>query len=387
MKIIGIDIRKRLDFGIGSYVRSLIKGLTIFPGEDLRYLLLTRSEDAASETESKSPQFTFRSLSISKRSPFQGHLPREISIDLLHAPHYLTPLPRHSPLLLTVHDLIHLFPPKEPPIHFKQRSFHSSYDRAKRFYHQILSGKILQDRLRIASEVIAVSKSMADELAEKTGFSQKKINVILNCISDDFFKQITANEAAEILRGFELPDRQYLLYCGNDLYHKNLTGLFAAMSLMRSRRKSMPLLVLSGPPRQKMIFRMAKAAGIQNLVRILSKMDIRNLAHLYSRSIGLVAPSLAEGFGLPVVEAMASGIPVVCSDLPVFHEVTRGNALFFDPYSAESMAMEIDRLLDDTNLAQTLSETGRNIALNYRLEFFVKAHLKVYNRLVGEFSE
>ncbi len=249
--VIGIDVRKRSDFGIGTYIRHLIDGLTIAGGsEPLSFRLYTESNSAEDRLNLPDGRFKRMSAGVGKRFPFQGKLPGSGSLDIYHAPHYLTPDCRPAPLILTVHDCIHLAPPPVPSSFRRMGRWPDRlYDLSKRIYHQSQGNIRFKKLVERASNIIAVSGSTADQLMKLTGIPESKITRIYNCLDDSYRQEYSESQIADFCSEFQLPAHDFVLYCGNDLYHKNLSGLLVAWSVLS--RTTQTSVARSGRPAEE----------------------------------------------------------------------------------------------------------------------------------------
>ena len=377
---VGLDIRKHADFGIGTYIQQLLKGLAGSVNAGLKVTVYAGQSQPL--PEGMPDQWKVHVIRRYRRNPIQGIF-TPLEADVYHAPHYITPRPSPgTPFILTVHDLIHLIPPRIP--HFHKRFFPASYaiyDRTKRFYHKNLSSQLLTRRIREADHVIAVSQSTADQISWMQLKNMEDMTVIHNCIDPVFFEKPDQSEIGRFLLRISLPARQYFLYTGNDLMHKNLGGLLKAFSIYKSRKPNPHLLVLAGPPRSGMILKAAAGMGILEWVRCLPRLSREEISMLYREALAVVIPSFAEGFGLPVIEAMACGIPVLCSDIAVFHEITHETALFFDPYSPEDICNRLNQAAIDSNSQQKLAEQAYRNSLQFAPQRFIDRHVEVYRQL------
>jgi glycosyltransferase involved in cell wall biosynthesis len=380
---IGIDIRKIHDFGIGTYIRHLLRGLAAADTESgIVYRLFTTKHGSLPEGDVETDRFRPVWLDVSRRTPFQGNLPEANRLSAFHAPHYLAPDCRPAPLILTVHDCIHLHPPPYP------RAFHRYGKRssvlqirAKRLYHRYLASFLFKSRVSNATEIIAVSDATARELLDYTRVRPGKITRIYNCLDDIFFQFASERAVRVFCKDTRLPYKDYVLYCGNDLYHKNLPALLVAWKDLGTRL-SPPRLVLAGPPGQEIIRRYAKRLGIDKHILFLKRLPRSQMPLLYGGALCLVLPSLAEGFGLPVIEAMISGTPVACSDLQVLREITGGHACFFNPADPRDISATLAHAMTRSRGINEQVQQARHYAERYSPGTFISEHRRVYNRVL-----
>jgi glycosyltransferase involved in cell wall biosynthesis len=378
--VIGLDIRKLNDFGIGSYIRHILEGIASSGSSEFHFRLFHSAESFPQLPSSLSNVSSLISWNLHRKSPFQSYLSQPPRIDVFHAPHYVAPDPGLTPMILTVHDLIHLEPPLIPRAFFPLGTVKSlSFDLVKRAYHRFLAGIKFSEMVKSAYKLIAVSQSTASKLKKRFPFlTSDQIQVIHNCVDDVFFQPESPDKVEKFVTSMKFPYKEYLLFCGNDFYHKNIAGLLEALKIIRDKRNITPCLVMSGPPRKELIMARAKQLGVQNSVFFIDRYDTESVAMIYQGALGLVSPSLEEGFGLPLAEAMASGTPIACSDIPVYREITGGNAQFFNPYDPALMASKLEEFLVNSRLRKDLSELGSIQAEKFRLKAFWEAHLRIY---------
>jgi alpha-1,3-rhamnosyl/mannosyltransferase len=318
-----VDARKAHDFGIGTYVRGLLGGLAGLDRYEVHALVLPGEEallpPGVSTRTCAAPHYSFEELvavwrAISALKP-----------DVFHAPHYVVPFFPPQATVVTIHDLMHLTRPEHDAP-------------AKRFYARWMIGRAL----RLSARVIAVSESTKKEILAFGPEWGGKVVVIPNGVREDFFERGKDN-APESL------PLSYLLFLGNDKPHKNLDGLLAAFARLRASFPSLSLVLAGVAPGR------VRAEG----VHALGFVPDADVPPLLAGARALVLPSLAEGFGLPVLEAQAAGTPVTCSDLPALREAAGDAAVFFDPHDVASMAAGIEKILRDEKLRRGLREKGR----------------------------
>lgn len=293
------------------------------------------------------------------RSWTDGLLPRAVrraGIDLMHFPaNSFWSRPRR-PTVVTIHDLALL--------DFPMRFFSSRWAAAR--YRARFA------RLpRIAAGVIAVSAHTAQRMGMR-GRGAHAVTVVPNGV-DARFHGVAARRA---------PEPGLVLYVGALDFRKNLLHLLAAFERAR-REHPTARLVLAGhrgsdprvyPPLEAE----AAAHGLAGALEIVADPDDAAILDLYGRASVFVFPSTYEGFGLPVLEAMAAGCPVACSRAGPLPEVAGEAALLFDPASVPQMADAIGRLLSEPDLAARLADAGRERAAGYTWEKAARATLQVY---------
>jgi alpha-1,3-rhamnosyl/mannosyltransferase len=227
--------------------------------------------------------------------------------------------------------------------------------------------------------VVTVSRTTADDLRRLFGASEARLRVIPNGIHAEFFK--AGDEVAdEALRESLGVRRPYLLHVGNHKPHKNVEGVLKAYQiLVRGGFDEAPPLVLAGgfDPGGELAQR-AAAMGLADRVRCLGHLELGELAALFRGASVFVYPTLYEGFGLPVLEAMACGVPVVAGDVAAIREVAGDGVLRVNPRDVVELAAALRRLIEQPDLCGQLSARGRESASRYHWRQAAEATLAEY---------
>ncbi len=229
-----------------------------------------------------------------------------------------------------------------------------------------------------AHRVIADSQSTRDDLVAELGLAPGKIEVVPLGLGNVRRGPALAPRATR--ERFGLGERRVLLSLSAKRPHKNLGALIGALARIAPARR--PVLVLPGYAtwHEAELRARAAACGVAGDLRFLAWLEPAELEGLWGVSDAFVFPSLYEGFGLPVLEAMARGVPVACSDRSSLPEVAGGAALLFDPERESEIAGAIERLLADAGLARDLRAAGRARAAQYTWERTARQTLAVYAR-------
>ena len=230
---------------------------------------------------------------------------------------------------------------------------------------------------RGAHRVITESHAAADEIVAGLGVARERIDVIPAGAG-----RIPEGERPapdELRRRHDLGARAVVLCPASNLPHKNLPALVAALALIDPAAR--PVLVLCGRGTDAPALReQARAAGVGEDVRGLGSVDPGELDGLYALAWCVALPTLYEGFGLPVLEAMVRGVPVACSDLPVLREVAGPAAIYFDPRAPAEIAAAIARLLVSAAFASSLRKLGETRAAGFSWAVAAEATLESYRR-------
>ncbi len=369
---IAIDVRKWNDSGIGTYVRNLVRHLARFD-HDTTYLLFCNPADEP--TLRDLAENFVPVIDHSARYGLREHLSlplklRRLGADLLHSPHYVRPLLCTVPSVVTIHDCIHLLFPQYLPSRMAFR------------YARFIMGSAI----RRSALVFTVSEaSRADILRFYPWADPEKVYVVPNGIDAELLQDPGAEEMERVRERYQLRGR-FVLFAGNVKPHKNLVRLIRAFARVRVLEGNEDLrLVLIGDDvsRYSALRRTAEEAGVRQDVRFFGFVPHGTLAALYRMAAVFAFPSLYEGFGLPPLEAMACGTPVVTSRISSLPEVVGDGALLVDPYSEEAIAGGITSILDDEDLRRGLVERGLERAASFSWERSVRAVHAGYMRALG----
>ena len=367
---IAIDVRKYNDFGIGTYIRNLVHHLARID-QDTEYVLLCRPQDYA-RIQIASPNF--RTV-VEPASPYsigeQVRIPMALlreHIDLFHAPHYVLPPAIHCRSVVTIHDCIHLMFPQYLP----GRLAHA-YAKL-----QMWTAAHRSDR------VLTVSEASKLDILRRFRVPADKITVVYNAIDERLTLEPTDEDVERVSVRYQLKD-PFALYVGNIRPHKNLERLIEAFHQLRQESAFEALkLVIIGDEISKYqgLRRAVQVRKLHKHVRFLGFVPPETLSVLYKLASVFVFPSLYEGFGLPPLEAMYYGTPVVTSNVSSLPEVVGDAAMLVDPYSSESIADGMRRVLSDEHLRDFLRERGMARAREYSWEQSVRRIREVYGEVM-----
>lgn len=342
---IAIDARKLHDYGIGTYVRNLIRALARIDHQN-EYALLCRPADcdaiAALGDNFRAVPEPSGNYSVKE----QWHVPltlRRVKADVFHAPHYVLPQFLPCPAVVTIHDCIHLRFPEYLPNRF-------AYGYAKLF---------MTMAARQATRVLTVSEASKRDILGYLRVPAAKVEVIYNGLDDRFSRSPDTAEVELVRQRFQLTD-PYLLYAGNIKPHKNVDRVIEAFARLKKRgHESLKLLIIGDEiSKSPQLRRAVHRLQLHQQVRFLGFVSNDTLAVLFRLASVFVFPSLYEGFGLPPLEAMASGTPVVTSNVSSLPEVVGDAALLVDPRDAAAIAGAVERILEDPALRQALVQKG-----------------------------
>jgi len=368
---IGFDLRPSLSkpTGVGCYVQALAQRLPRLAPDD-RFFFFSASfkdryprRDWPANVRLVDLPIPVRALNFAwnrLRWPALDRLVRA-PLDLVHSPHpLLLPGGRRAKHVVTVHDLFFL---KHPEM---------TNAEIRRDYVPLV-----KQHVRRADGVICVSEHTASESRLLLDVAPEKIAVIPNGVDPAYREPISREEVDAILAQRRLP-RGALLYVGSDERRKNLVNL--AMAYMGvARRQPVPPLVLVGPGA-------AWGQGGATMgpqIRSTGYLETREVRALMAASRALVLPSLEEGFGLPVAEAMAAGLPVVCSRGSALEEVAGGAATLVNPLDAGSIAAGIEAVLDRGEAIERQRALGLEQSRRFDWDAAAAQTLEFYRRVAG----
>ena len=343
---IGIDVRKLHDFGIGTYIRNLLQQLARFD-RDTEFVLLCRSEDASGLAAFLGENFrtvvvTAGNYSLAEQVAIPLALQRE-GVTLFHAPHYVLPPLVRCRSIVTIHDCIHLMFPEYLP---------------NRFAHAYAKASITLAARR-AKRILTVSESSKRDILRFVDVPADRIDVIYNAYDESFAIEPREEDVLRVRERYQLQD-PFVLYAGNVKPHKNLERLIEAFGIVRREGLDALKLVLIGDDISKyaVLRRAVHRLQLHKHVRFLGYLPEETLAVMYRLARVFVFPSLYEGFGLPPLEAMASGTPVITSNASSLPEVVGDAAILVDPYDPDAIAGAIRRVVSDETLRNDLRRRG-----------------------------
>jgi glycosyltransferase involved in cell wall biosynthesis len=269
---------------------------------------------------------------------------RKSKADIFYSPSFMPPLYSSVPFVFTVHDLMHLF----------------YYTRLHRIYYQQIIARLAKK----AKRIITVSHFSKRQLVELMGIKEELIAVIYNGVDESFF--LNAEKYQE--------DRPYLLYVGNHRTNKNIPAMLTAFA-----QANIPddfIFLLTGHPDPDLIV-LISDLKIINRVRFIGFVDEAELPKLYKGAYATLFVSLMEGFGLPLIESMASGTPVLTSNKSSLPEIAGKAALCVDPFEVNEMAEGIERLVNDRVLYKEFVAKGYQRARDFPWQATVKETWKI----------
>jgi glycosyltransferase involved in cell wall biosynthesis len=296
------------------------------------------------------------------RERYFGRLLSRLHADLLHPTYYrlisgLDLRTSRWPIVLTVYDMIH-------------ERFAALVDPDGRH------ARMKRQALDAAQALICISENTKHDLLNIYPRLEPKVTVIPLASSLNW---AMADERAEV------PASPYFLYVGSRAPYKNFDRLLAAIAYLRATNHTIELAVVGRPFRGRELATIHNH-GIQGYVRTFSLADDHQLAQLYRHSVALVYPSLYEGFGIPLLEAMQCHTAVIASNSSSIPEVAGSAALLVDPNSTEELASAMHNLLVDDRLRETLVARGRQRAQHFSWERTAVETVRCYESIVAQYA-
>jgi glycosyltransferase involved in cell wall biosynthesis len=370
---VAIDARKLHDFGIGTYIRNLLRHLAR-TDHSTEYVLLCGEADLGVAAQlgpnfravlEPSPNYSLRE---------QVHVPwvlRRERPDLYHAPHYVLPAGVRCPSVVTIHDCIHLMFPQYLPNRLAY-----AYARAQ-----------MWSAARRSDCILTVSEASKRDILHLFNVPPEKIVVVYNAIDSHFANTPSEDAVTRVRERYQL-DHKFVLYVGNIKPHKNLVRLIEAFDELRQGDlEDLKLLIIGDQiSRLPALRRAVHRHKLHKQVRFLGYVGDDQLAILYRLASVFVFPSLYEGFGLPPLEAMASGTPVVTSNVSSLPEVVGDAAVLVNPYDVDAIVDGLRRVLTDPVLAADMRRKGIERAREFSWERSVAKTWAVYQTIAGKAS-
>lgn len=375
---VAIDIRPIRDFGVGTYIRNVVRILGRLDQQNEFFLIGGRDrvrEVGRLPENFKVVPFTASETTYKGYFGFRDVL-RHYRCDLVHIPHLLwTPLHLPCPYVVTVHDVLD----------FMYRA--EKGGGTKRALHRYCTQIVLNR----AARILAVSQFTKKDIQRLFKIPDPRIEVVYNAI-DERFRQGHATETdREFIAERYQTNYPFILYAGRISPHKNIVRIIEAFSALKTelakedKFPDLKLIIIGDEvSRHPDLRRTVIKSGVQNDVRFLGFVPIEVLRTFYDVAKVFVFPSLYEGFGLPPLEAMAHGTPVVTSNTSSLPEVVGAGAVMVNPENVFEIMRAIHRVLVDQSMREKLKLRGYEQVQRFSWEDSVQRILRVYREVAGE---
>ncbi len=363
---IGIDARMHNHSGIGQYITMLLRHLP-FVEKAPTHNYLVFSEHRFFDAHLRHVATRSNPLSLWEQIdiPFRKN---RMELGVFHSPQFNIPLLSCTRQITTIHDCVYTKFPQE---------FANGEDR-------ILYAIMFRLALRKSKKIIAVSRSTKEDLVSLFKTPEEKIRVIHEGVGERFFRKPLVEQTESIRKRYGL-EGKYVLFVGLRRPRKNIARILRAFAAARSSLGSEVKLVLAGPADMRFIdvSEQAKKLGISDGLIETGLVPHRDLPALYHSAECLFFPTLHEGFGLPVLEAMAAGVPVITSRRPAHMEVAGDAAMLVDPLDVEEMARGIVKMVNDKNLQEEYRIRGLKRAKLFSWEKCAAETLEAYDEVLN----
>jgi len=375
---VAIDIRRMTEFGVGTYTRNIVRALSRL--DHSNEYVLVGSPQKVIEIGPLPPNFQTVPLLEHDKSAkgyfeFRAILKHQ-HCDLAHIPHLFS-IPRNltCPYVMTVHDVFE---------HMYRARDGSSLRRSLHFH---LTRRVLKG----AARLLAVSKYTRSELENLFGMPRARTEVVHNAIDERFLRGHASDQDRQVLAERYRVTYPFLLYAGRISPHKNLVRIIEAFSALKAELEKGAIfpelkLIIIGDELSKHpdLRRTVIRGGVQNDVRFMGFVPIEMLRVFYDAAKVFVFPSLYEGFGLPPLEAMAHGTPVVTSNTSSLPEVVGNAAVLVNPENVFEIMRALHRVLLDPVVREKLKQHGYEQVKKFSWDASARKILDVYEEVAAK---
>lgn len=374
---IGIDARFFGPFGkgLGRYTQKLIESLEELDTEN-RYTIFLRKENF-DDYKPKKSNFKkvcahFEWYSLEEQTKWPQFLSR-YKCDLVHFPHFNVPLSYKGRYVVTIHDLIIL--------HFPTRRA-TTLDPIKYAAKQFAYKVVIKNAVKKAKKIITVSEFSKRDIVKHFNLDKKRVIVTYEAAD----MKVQNSVEFQILKDKFNINKPYILYVGNAYPHKNIEKLVESFAKTSEKNPDVQLVLVG-----KMDYfyqRIKQLVDDNNYKNIIFPGFVTDeeLQALYENCRVYTFPSLYEGFGLPPLEAMAKGAPVISSREACMPEILKEGALFYNPYSVDDIEQKTEEILHNEEVRKDLIEKGSKVVSSYSWEKCGGDTLKVYQSILNEFK-
>lgn len=368
---IGIDARFSSESGVGRYLRNFLTNLKILDKKNEYFIfLLPKDFDKFSETRNfRKVAAPFKWYGFGEQFNFPKLLYR-FNLDLMHFPHFNVPIFYKGKFVVTIHDLIHQ---------------HYAMNRATTLnplsykIKQLGYRKVFKTAIQKSLKILVPSDFVRKDLMKEWNVSSDKITVTPEAVDDKLAvigSKISQKQTSKVLSKFNIRP-PYLFYVGNAHPHKNVEGLIKSFNSLSANYQNLQL-VLSGADHY--FWQRLKTEKKLKNVYFTGYVTEDELAVLYKSAKAFVLPSFEEGFGIPLLEAMALGCPVVASNTGALPEVGGGASVYFNPRDTGDMVEKITQVLNSNNLRKDLVKKGKKRVKLFSWEKLAKQTLNTYEQ-------
>lgn len=293
---------------------------------------------------------------------------KEVKPDVYHHPHFDLPSFHNVPSVVTIHDLKYI----RHPEFFKERSV------LKQFYMK----RMMRRSLKRTKKVIAVSKSTRDDIISVFDTPIDKVSVVYHGVNSNHQRTNTKADGSKLLEKYKVKGR-FILFVGEKRPHKNLVHLIEAFDIFNKRTKGAYQLVAVGKSYANYSEPLDKVKDLSLAKSVIFTEYISNdeLRLFYQTADVLVLPSLYEGFGLPVLEAMNYGTPVIASNLTSLPEIVGEAGILVHPFNIQEIAAALEKVITNDNISEELKRKGIERAKSFTWEKTARQTLEIYREV------
>ncbi len=377
MSPIGIDYTPAYEQGggIGRYVRELVTALSKID-QFTQYSLFVSGVSSSAPSAPLGSNFHWKPTRVTPKwfariwYRLRVPLPVELfigSVNLFHATDFVLPptLP-NVPTVLTVHDLSFVRVPDSASVSLKK-------------YLDV----VVPRSVSRATHILADSQATSDDLVSLYSVDESKVTVLLSGVNERFMSEISSDVLMTTRNKYSLGDFAYIFTVGTVQPRKNYVRLIQSLAQLRAKGLDIHLVIAGGKGwLDNPIYSAIADTHMENFVHFIGFADDEDLPALYKNAVCLAFPSLYEGFGLPVLEAMACGVPVLTSNVSSLPEVAGDAAITVDPYDLDAITDGLERLILDTDLRATLIQKGLARAREFTWEKSARQLLGIYQNLL-----
>lgn len=375
---VAIDIRRITDFGVATYIRNVVRTLGRLDHTNEYFLI--GAVERMREIGDLSPNFHSIPFPHAELTPANffafRRLIKQYDCDLVHVPHmFWRPTPATCKYVMTVHDLLE----------------YMSRVQSRTMLSRMMQQYLTQQVVRNAARIFAVSEFTKKDLIRTFHIAERKIEVVPNAIDDRFRMGHTSEAERQIIAERYQVNYPFLLYAGRISPHKNVVRIIEAFSALKTelardgQYPELKLIIIGDEVSKHPDLRRAVIkSGVQQDVRFLGFVPIDVLRIFYDAAKIFVFPSLYEGFGLPPLEALAHGTPVVTSNTTSLPDVVGKAAVLVNPENVFEISHALHKVLVDQVLREKLKAAGIEQARKFSWESSVRRMIQVYEAIQFE---
>ncbi len=384
--VIGFDGKRAYQnkTGLGNYIRTLLPTLAEYYPNEKYVLFAPKQTDLFNAKAIPQTDAVFAAGGLYKTLPALWRrygmvkAVRDYGVDIYHG--VSNELPNGigksgAKTVVTVHDLI-----------FER--FPETYHLDERYVHRWK----VKYACRVADEVIAISQQTKNDLVEFYKVPAEKITVVYQTCSTIFQRIVSDNEKQEVKKLYNLPD-QYFLFVSSIAQRKNLIAICKAMIALKEQLQIPLVVVGDGKKEKEEVRNLMEANGMAHLLIMLNEIpqnrqarfvNSADLPAIYQQALALIYPSVFEGFGIPLVEALYSNLPVISSNASCLPEVGGDAALYFEPHDTHTLSQHLLDVSSDKQLTASMIHKGKIQAEKFSKEQYANSMMDVYKKLLDK---